>query len=162
MPEIVARGQDVEALALAVEGGDNGGHAGREARGDPAELLGGEVVRLGVEGAEGGHADLEGAHGERLAGELGDERAVELGEGPLLDEKVVEISEFLAGRKLEVPEEKGGLLEGRVLGQVVDVVAGVDELALLAVDGAELGGGDIDAFKATLDFRSGHGKTSLS
>ena len=156
--EIVARGDDVEALALAVEGSDDGGHARGEARGRPLELFLGEVVGLGVESAEGGDADLEGAHGLGRADEFGDEGAVEVGEGAFDDQERLELIELLPGGKLQIPEEKGGLFEGGVLGQVVDVVAGVDELALLAIDAAELGGGDVDAFKATLDFGSRHGE----
>ena len=76
--EVVARGHDVEPLALAVEGSDDGRHAGGEARGRPLELLLGEVVGLGVERTEGGDADLEAAHGKGFTGELGDQGAVEV------------------------------------------------------------------------------------
>ena len=159
--EVVTRGDDVETLALAVEGRHDGGHAGGETGSGALQLLLREVAGQGIEGAKGGDADFQAAHGLGGAGELANEDAVEVGKRALSDEERLEVLKLLVGGKLEVPEKERGLFEGSMLGQIVDVVAGVDELALLAINGAELGGGDVDAFKATLDFGS-HGESSLS
>jgi hypothetical protein len=50
-----------------------------------------------------------------------------------------EVVELLLSRKRAVPKQVHDLLEGGVLGQVVNVVAPIDELALVAVDGREFG-----------------------
>ncbi len=70
------------------------------------------------------------------------------GTAAVFDELGVERVEFGLRGQFEVPEQVGDFLERRVVGEVVDVVADVDELAGGAVDVAQRGIEGHDAFEA--------------
>ncbi len=70
---------------------------------------------------------------------------------PKLDQAVAQGRELIGGRKAAVPEQVGGLLEGRLRDEVADVVAVVDQSALLPVDEADVRFQGDDVLEAPLD-----------
>ena len=84
---------------------------------------------------------------------IADERLGQLPEGAETSAQLVEV---LGRREPPVPEQVGDLLERRVLGELPDVVAPVDEAALLAVDEADLRLEGDDVLQAPLDRLLGH------
>jgi hypothetical protein len=63
----------------------------------------------------------------------------------------IELCELLLRGEAVVPEEEADLFEGGLLGEFIDVVAGVDELAFLAINAAELGSSDVNSFETASD-----------
>jgi hypothetical protein len=94
------------------------------------------VGLLVVEG-EGGHRRAEDRHGVGVRGRLAQEIQDGGGEGPLATQVGREVVELGLGGKLAVAEQVHDLFERGVVGEVVDVVAAVDELALVPIDGGQ-------------------------
>ena len=112
-----------------------------------------------LEQRDGGAEDLHGRGGGGHAAEEVDDLGIELaGVGELPGEG----GELGGGGQLAVPEEIGGLFEGGVLGEFVDVDAAIGEDAGVAVDPADGRGGGDDAFQAFWCDSSGHGCFSWS
>ena len=72
----------------------------------------------------------------------------------------IEARELLLVRQLAVEKQKSGFLKARMLGQVMDRVAAIAELAGLSVDECAGRSVEIDAFEAALNLdrfgRFGH------
>ncbi len=152
---LARRRDDLLALADAVEGGHERGQLGGEA--DRLALVGlaAHVLGLVVIGGEHGEGGAHGRHRvgvrRRVVAEVVHEIRVD---GARLAHLGRHLVELRLVRHLAVPQEVAGLLEGGVLGQVLDAVAAVEQLALLAVDERELGVERGDAFEAS-DFLGG-------
>ena len=63
----------------------------------------------------------------------------------------VDAGQLRLGRQLAVQQQVGGLLEGRVLGQIVDGIAAIAQLAGLAVDESSFRPLEVDILEAAMD-----------
>lgn len=151
MAEIAARRHGLLVMAQPVVGSHDRRHARGEAGGGKAELFGGKDARFRIERADCFDADFEGPHGTDEADDFAEHAAVEVGELALGVEELVQFRQLASIGEAEVPEEESNLFEGGVVGEFEDVVAGVDEFALLPVDAAELGGGYVHALESPRD-----------
>ena len=131
-------GDDLLALAMPVECGDQG----RGLRDESDRLadvgLRRVVIRLGVEEREARDQRLHGVHGRGVGGRRPDHVEHAGGEFVLRSELLLERGELGGVREVSVPEKVGRLLEGRVPGERIDVDADVFENPLLAVDEGHL------------------------
>jgi hypothetical protein len=133
-------------------------HDHRHLRGEADALLAhgfrGVVEGVGLEGGEGGEGGYGRAqHVHRVAvlHRLDDRqdlarqaaRRLQLG---------IEFGELLCRGEFAVKQEIGRLLEARMLGEVMDRIAAISQLARLAVDEAGAGAFEINALQATVDF----------
>jgi hypothetical protein len=132
----VTNGRPCEVLEGA--GGD-GRHLGDQAMGADLALLGIiDVEAVGVEGRQG--ADRAGHHRHRVsvAAEALEE-AVELGvQHRVVGDVAFELAEFVGGRQLAVQQQVADFQEARLLGQLVDRIAAVQQNAGVAVDIGDL------------------------
>ena len=136
-------------LRMRSKRGDQRRQLGRDPDGLAVVGVGVHDVGLVVVGGEHRERRPHGRHRVGVLGRVVTEVVQEVGvDRPGLAELAVELVELGLGRELALPEQVGHLLERGVLGQVADVVAAVDELALLAVDGRELGVEGGHAFEA--------------
>ncbi len=131
-------------LAEAEEGGEDGREAGGER--DRLALIRLLVEEIGHGSAEHRDAGAQCIHrwGLSRQGAQGGDDGV--GQGAVRPELGIELVQLRLRRQPAVPEQVGNLLEGGFAGQLVDVVAAVDEASLVAVDVAERGRGGDDAF----------------
>src|SRR3990172_3643074 len=126
----------------------------------------GVIRRIRVEGRQRRHTGSENFHRRRLLREKPEHRG-ELRQEPAVGRRGQRLDvgvELLARRQVAVPQEVGPLLEARSLDQVVHVEAPVDQTALVAVDEADVRGGDDNVFEAGLqriDSGVAHGSTRL-
>jgi isocitrate dehydrogenase (NAD+) len=141
-PEVVAGLDRVRAGPQPLVGGDDLGGLGHQ----PVGLAQVGLLRLLVVGVEGGrrrHRRPQGGHGAGPRGQGADQLDQERVKGALGPQGGDRLGQLGGGRQLQVVQQVDGLFEGGVLGQVGDVVAGVEELALAAVDVGDPGlGGD--------------------
>jgi hypothetical protein len=150
--EIGAGRNRLLTLAEAEEGGEDAWDTGGE--GDRLIEVGTLVEETMSGGAEGGNAGPERVHRRGVRGqgtEGGEHRLRQVAVGA---ETFAEIVELRAIGETAVPEEKGDLLEGGLPGQLVDVVATIDEAAFFSEDVAEGGRGGDNSFEP-LRFRKG-------
>src|ERR671910_701663 len=140
--EVVAGLDRVRAGPQPLVGGDDLGGLGHQPVG-LAEVGLRRPVVVGVEGGRGRHRRPQGGHRAGPPGQGADQldqQGVEHALGPQGGHRLRQLGR---GRQLQVVEQVDGLLEGGMGGQVGDVVAGVEELALPAVDVGDPGlGGD--------------------
>jgi hypothetical protein len=127
----------VQAAAQPMVGGDHRGEPGDQADGLPFVGLRRLVPAVRVVRGGGGDAGPKHRHRRGHLAEGGHQALQERIQVPLLDEPLGDLLQLLPGGEPLVVEEEDGLLEGRVSGQVVDVVADVPELPQLAVDVGE-------------------------
>ncbi len=149
MAEVVARGHRLEALAEAMEAREDGRHDRRQPGGRLLQLRVREVARVLIQRARGDNRHFQGSHWPYLAHDLREDARVQVRQVPLGQQRLLQRGEFRGSRETQVPEEERDLFERRLLCQVEDVVPGVDEFALDAIDTAELRRGDVDAFEAS-------------
>jgi hypothetical protein len=112
--------------------------------GDEAQCLAvvgllGAVPAVGVVGRGGRDARPEHRHRGGLLRERRHEVVVERRRIASLDEELVQVVEVGLGRESQVVQEVDHLLVGGLAREIVDVVAGVPEPALLAVDVGDAG-----------------------
>src|SRR5690606_32661221 len=150
--EVVTRGDGFVAAAEPVVRGEDGGHLGGEAGGRLLQLRVRKVARLRVLGAEQLDGDFERAHRPDFGPDFAEDALDEVVEAAFGVELRLEFVELLLVREALIPEEVGNLFEGGVLGQVVDVVARVNQLAFQPIDSAELGGGYVYSLEPSGDF----------
>ena len=144
------------AFADAIEDGDDHGNLRGEAEGFADVGVVGAVGFVGVVDAEQGDGGAEDLHGGGVGGDAAeevDDLGVDLaGCGELCGE----LGELGCGGELAEPEEVGGLFEGGLLGELVDIDAAVGEDAGVSVDPADGRAGGDDAFQAFRCNGSGH------
>jgi hypothetical protein len=119
----------------------DGGDENRELRRQPDRSADGglarDVVRVRRVEGEGGDGRGEHVHHLGVFGE-GANKVDDLpGQLVALAYLAPQLVQLVAPREPPVPEQEDGLLEGRMLGQIVDVVALIDQDALLAVHVAD-------------------------
>src|SRR5215207_3217176 len=140
--EVVAGLDRVRAGPQPLVGGDDLGGLGHQPVG-LAQVGRWRLLVVGVEGGRGRHRRPQRRHGAGPLGQGADQLDQQGLEDALGPEGRDRLGQLGRGRQLQVVQEVDGLLEGGVLGQVGDVVAGVEELALPAVDVRDPGlGGD--------------------
>ena len=149
------------AAADAVVRGDDGGGLGGDPQALPECRLVGDVVDLGVERCQGGDAGAEHVHRVSILHPLDDLQHL-LRHCPVTAEGRVEFIQFSAGGEALHEHEVHDFLEARVLGQVVDLVAPVDEASHVADDQAGLSGLEVDVPEPALklDLLLGHAPSS--
>ena len=130
------RGNRSAARLHPAPGGDDGARLRRETNRLAVLRLGRRVVGLGVVVRERRRHRPQRVHAidRRQAAHQPDDR---LGQRPRRRQLRLQIAELRARRQPAMPEQVADLLEGRELGQVVDVVAAVGEHAALAVEIAD-------------------------
>src|SRR5439155_1155823 len=138
------------AAAQTLPGGDQRGHL----RGEPDRLtnlgLARLVVVVGIERGERGHAGAKHLHRRRLLRQRAQQRD-ELGRQPARRRRIQRLVEgvvLLLRRQRAEPEEVDDLLERGLGGEVVHVVAAVDQAAFAAVDEADVRRRDDDILEA--------------
>ena len=117
------------------------------------------VSNLGFEVAEGGDAGSERVHGMAILNYL-QYLNYAVWDNPVVPQQSIEIGQFLLVGELAIEKEIDHFLEGRLLSQVVVVVASVEQFAFYAVDETGLGGVEIDILESSDDLW-GHGSTFL-
>jgi hypothetical protein len=150
MPQVGGGWNGIFPMGHAVVGGDDCGELSRETAGLIKVCLRRSVVRLRVKASHGGYSGAQDIHGVAVFDGSQDIDHL-LGDGAALGQTGRELIQLAAVGELAVPEEIGGLLESGLVGQVVDVVAAVEQLASLAIDVAGLRSIEVDAAEATSD-----------
>ena len=148
--ELRVRRHERLAPADPLPGGDERRHLRGEPQGLARRRLARVVGGVGVEGGERGHARAQHLHRRRLLRERAEdveELRRQLAGGR---ERLQVGVHVLAARQPAVPEEVGDLLEGRVLDEVVDVEAAIDEPALAPVDETDVRRRDDDVLETAL------------
>ena len=155
---------EILALAMPVEGGDQGRRLRDEANRLADVGFGRVVVRLGIEERQRGHESLDGVHRGRVGGRRLHHVEDAGGQLVLRPKLLLEGLEFGGVRQPAVPEQEGRLLEGRVPRKRIDVDADVLENAPLTVDERHLslGGDGVDEpLIELLAADRGHGADSV-
>jgi len=145
--EVVARIAVGPADRIAVAGGCNGRHLGDQADRRQATL--GRVFHVQavvVEGRERADHAAQHGHRVRIVAEAAEEVLQGLVHHRVMRDLVLEALELGRGRQLALHQQVGDLQEARMLGQLLDGVAAVQQHALITVDvgdrAAAAGSGD--------------------
>ena len=148
MGKLRVRLHDRKAIAMAVVVGDQRGDERHQPDGLAVVRLRALVPAVGIVG--GGRRDAGPKHRHRrgLLGERWHEIQDEVGRLPVDHHLLGQLVQLFVRGEPQVVQEVGDLLERRVLGQVVDRVADVPELAELAVDVRDRGLRRYDFFQA--------------
>ncbi len=143
--EVVPGVHERLADGVLVGPGGDGGQLGDQPEGADAALLGVvDVEAVMVERRQRADHAADDRHRVRVAAEAVVEGAELLVDHRVMDHALLELDALRVGRQLAVEQEKGDLQEGRLLGQLLDRVAAVQQHALVAVDVGDLavaGGG---------------------
>jgi hypothetical protein len=127
----------VLAVAYAFDGGDEDGKLRRQAGRRAQRALARDVATLLVVEVERGDGGAQHVHRLGVAREGADEFDDLRRQLVVLADVAFERVEFRLSRQPTVPEQVDGLFKSRMRGQVVNVVALINEYALLAVHVAD-------------------------
>ena len=133
--EAVARIDERLADRVLVGPGDDRRHLGDHPDRRHLALPGvGDVGRVVVEGRHRAHGAADDRHRVRVAPEAAEEVGHLLVQHGVVGDPADEVLELRRGRQLAVEQQVGDLEEVRLLGELLDRIAAVEQLALLAVD----------------------------
>ncbi len=137
--QLVARRHERLSRPVLERPGRDGRHLGDQPMGRDLALLGiADVDGIRIEGRQGADGAGHHPHGVRVAAEALEE-AVELGvQHRVIGDVALELGVLGRGRQLAVEQQVGHLEEVRLLGQVVDRIAAVQQNPLVAVDEGDL------------------------
>ena len=123
------------AHAVLVGHGNQRGHLGDQTHGRDVAVLGvGDVHVVMVEGRHAAHQARQYGHGMRVAAEATQEELHLLVDHGVLGHTVLEVGLLLFVGQLAVQQQVAGFEEVAILGQLLDGIAAVQQLALVAID----------------------------
>ncbi len=146
MGELRIRLDGILAFLETSHRSDDRSHHGDEPLGLAASRLEAEVVGVGVEPRQHRHGSAQRRHCV-FPGSVANPLEHRFRNAPLRGELPSELVELVFARQRPVPQQKDGFLEARVLGQVVNAVTAIDEVALFAVHLRHGRRGDDDPFQ---------------
>ena len=146
--QVRARRDRLQSVAYALKGGNDDRESRRQANG--FAQVGGARHVAGLFVVKRQRRDYRAQHVHRVCRlrDGADQLLNPVGELALAADLLFEVVEFAASRQAQIPEQVDDFLERGVLGEVVNVVSGVDQAAFNAVHVAERRLRGDDAFEA--------------
>ena len=132
---------------MAVKVSRDEGNPGDEAEGLQTIFVHRIVVRFRIKTAERGDGRANGVHGRRVCGKSLDDVDDAFRQVPFRSEQAFQFVQFLAVGQMVVMQEVHHFFKSHLAGQFVDVVAAINQLADVAPDIVQPGGGGNNAFQ---------------